>query len=235
MVGKRKFGCSHVHGLQDLQSAIAHSCNVYFFHVGQLVTPPIIGAFAKAFGLTRPTGVDLPFEARGKIVTEGSKDRVWYTGDVLNLSIGQGYTLTTPLQLTVMMAAVANDGVVLRPRVVKAVGDQEISVMDFAKRPRVRLREQTWDIVQQGLKAVVDDPQGTGHDLKEVPGLAIYGKTGTAQSVHGKPNHAWFVGYAKSPKAGIAFCVFLEYGGSSENSVKITRDLLLKLQSMQII
>ena len=235
MVGKRKFGCSHVHGNQDLVAALAHSCNVYFFHIGQLVTPSVIGAFAKAFGLTRPTGVDLPFEAKGKIVTGASAGRSWYTGDVLNLSIGQGYTLTTPLQLTVMMAAVANDGVILRPRVVKEVGGEEIPVMSFSKRPLIRLRDQTWRVVQQGLKAVVDDPQGTGHDLKEIPLANIYGKTGTAQSIHGKPNHAWFVGYTRSPKASIAFCVFLEYGGSSENTVKIAHDLLLKLQSLQII
>jgi len=235
MVGKRRFGCSHVHGVQDLKAALAHSCNVYFFHVGQLVTPPIIGAFAKAFGLNRRTGVDLPFEAKGKLVTGASVGRTWYTGDVLNLSIGQGYTLTTPLQLTVMMGAVANDGVILRPRVVKEVGGEELSVMDFSKRPHIRLRDQTWEVVKRGLKAVVDDPEGTGHDLNDIPGLDIYGKTGTAQSVRNKPDHSWFVGYTKSPKMGIAFCVFLEYGGSSENSVRIARDLLLKLQSLNII
>ncbi len=235
MVGKRRFGCSHVHGVQDLRAALAHSCNVFFFHVGQLVTPPIIGAFARAFGLNRRTGVDLPFEAKGNIETKAPAGESWYTGDVLNLSIGQGYTLTTPLQLTVMMGAVANDGVILRPRVVKQVGGMDVPVMDFSKRPRVRLRDQTWTVVQQGLKAVVDDPEGTGHDLKDVPGLDIYGKTGTAQSVRDKPNHAWFVGYTRSPKASIAFCVFLEYGGSSENSVRIARDLLLKLQSLQIL
>ena len=245
MVGKRKFRCSHVHGVQDLQAALAHSCNVYFFHVGLLVTPRVMDAFAKAFGLTRPTGVDLPFEAKGKLVTKASAGRLWHTGDVLNLSIGQGYTLTTPLQLTVMMAAVANDGVILRPRVVKEVGGDEIPVMDFSKRPLIRLRDQTWYVVQKGLKEAVDDPQGTGYDLKEVPGLDIYGKTGTAQSTRGKPDHAWFVGYIRSSKgsptghslkvSSIAFCVFLENGGSSENSVKIARDLLLKLQSLQII
>jgi len=230
MVGKRKFGCSHVHGVQNLVAALAHSCNVYFFHVGLLVKPPIIAAFAKAFGLQRPTGVDLPFEAKGRITIGPSTGRTWYTGDVLNLCIGQGYTLVTPLELTVMMAAVANNGVILRPRVVKEVGGDEIPVMDFSKRPLIRLRDQTWAIVQEGLKGVVDDPEGTGHDLKEVPGLDIYGKTGTAQSVRGKPNHAWFVGYTRSFKRSIAFCVFLENGGSSENSVKIARDLLLKLQ-----
>ena len=235
MIGKRKFGCSHVHGVQDLRAALAHSCNVYFFHVGQLVTAPIIGAFAKAFGLNRRTGVDLPFEAKGKLVYGPSAERPWYTGDVLNLSIGQGYTLTTPLELTVMMGAVANDGVVLQPRVVQSVGGEDLPLMDFSKRPLVRLRHETWTVVQDGLKEVVQDPEGTGRDLSVVPDLVIYGKTGTAQSIHGKPNHAWFVGYTRSPKAGIAFCVFLEYGGSSENAVKISRDLLLKLQSLEII
>jgi penicillin-binding protein 2 len=235
MVKQRRFGCSHVHGVQDLNAALAHSCNVYFFHVGQLVTPPIIGAFAKAFGLNRRTGVDLPFEAKGNIVTKAQAGGSWYTGDVLNLSIGQGYTLTTPLQLLVMMAAVANDGVILRPRVVEEVGGEETPIMDFSKRPRVRLRDQTWGVVQKGLKAVVDDTQGTGHLLKEGLGLDVYGKTGTAQSIPGKPNHSWFVGYTRSSKLGIAFCVFLEYGGSSENSVKIAHDLLLKLQALQIL
>ena len=235
MVGQRKFGCSHVHGVQDLRSAIAHSCNVYFFHVGQLVTPPIIGAFAKAFGLARRTGIDLPFEAKGSIVTKAPVDGSWYKGDVLNLSIGQGYTLTTPLQLTVMMAAVANEGVILRPRVVKSVGGHDAQLLEYSKRPRVRLRDDTWKVVHEGLKQVVDDPEGTGRELKEVPGLEIYGKTGTAQSVRNKPNHAWFVGYARSAKGNIAFCVFLEYGGSSENSVRISRELLLKLQTLQII
>jgi len=235
MVGQRRFGCSHVHGVQDLRAALAHSCNVYFFHVGLLVKPRIIGAFAKAFGLGRPTGVDLPFESKGQIVTGASSERAWYTGDVLNLSIGQGYTLVTPLQLSVMMAAVANNGVILRPRVVSRVGDEDIPIMEFSKRPLIRLRDETWALVQEGLKGVVDDPEGTGHLLKDVPGLDIYGKTGTAQSVRSKPNHAWFVGYTRSSKRGIAFCVFLEYGGSSENSVKIARDLLLKLQSLQII
>jgi penicillin-binding protein 2 len=234
-VGHRRFGCSHVHGVQDLEAALAHSCNFYFFNIGQLVTSPVIGAFAKAFGLGRPTGVDLPFEAKGKIVTGASAGRPWYKGDILNLSIGQGYTLVTPLQLTVLIAAVADNGVILRPRVVKKLGDMEMPIPDFSKRPLVRLRDQTWDAVQKGLKAVVDDPQGTGHDLKGVPGLDIYGKTGTAQSAPGKPNHAWFVGYTRTSRSNIAFCVFLERGGSSENSVRIARDLLLKLQSLKII
>src|SRR5208283_4597631 len=112
-------------------------------------------------GFARRTGVDLPFEAKGNLMTKAPLGGSWYTGDVLNLSIGQGYTLVTPLQLTVMIAAVANDGVILRPRVVRQVGAQELMVMDFSKRPLIVLRDQTWALIQKGLKGVVDDPQGT--------------------------------------------------------------------------
>jgi penicillin-binding protein 2 len=232
MVGKKRFGCSHVHGVQDLRAALAHSCNVYFFHLGRLVSSSVMMAFAKAFGFNRRTGVDLPYESRGNLAAQSSSGGIWYTGDILNMSIGQGYTLTTPLQLTVMMAAVANDGVILRPRVVNQVGERKVPVLEYPKRPRVRLREETWRDIQKGLKAVVDDSQGTGHDLKDIPGWDIYGKTGTAQTFHGQPDHAWFVGYTKSSIPPIAFCVFLEFGGSSENAVKITHDLLLKFRSL---
>lgn len=226
MVGKRRFGCSHVHGTQDLKQALAHSCNVYFFNVGERLGASMISAYARVFGLNRPTGVDLPFEAKGTLVTRASEGRPWYKGDTLNLSIGQGYTLTTPLELTVLMAAVANDGVVLFPRLVQT---------NPSKRAVIRLRDDVWHKVQEGLKAVVDDEQGTGHDLKDIRGMDIYGKTGTAQSGTGKPNHAWFVGYAKSSINKIAFCVFLEYGGASENAVLLAKNLLLKLQSLKII
>jgi len=89
MLGGARFGCAHVHGREDLLQAIAHSCNVYFFHAGQLASARLIGAYARAFGLTRPTGIDLPFEAAGSLVLPGAKKDGWFGGDTLNLSIGR--------------------------------------------------------------------------------------------------------------------------------------------------
>lgn len=234
MLGEARFGCAHVHSQEDLVQAIAHSCNVYFYRAGQMVTASIIGAYASAFGLDKITGIDLPFEAAGKMILPGQKRGGWYTGNTLNLSIGQGDTLTTPLQLTVMMGAVANDGILLRPQVLKAVNARPMKHQDLSKRPIVRLKDSTWRAVQQGLRQVVEHPEGTGYLLHDVPDVKIWAKTGTAQAGR-QGDHAWFAGYARSPKSNVAFCVFLEHGGSSSNAVALTRDLMLQMQSFGLI
>ncbi|MBI4309417.1 MAG: penicillin-binding protein 2 [Candidatus Omnitrophica bacterium] len=234
MLGKARFGCAHVHGPEDLIQAIAHSCNVYFFHAGQMVTAPIMGAYARVFGLDHPTGIDLPFEAKGNLVLPGHKKGGWFTGNTLNLAIGQGDTLATPLQLTVMIAAVANDGIILRPRVLKAFDGKPVRAPDLSRRPIIRLRDATWRVVQNGLRRTVDDPEGTARGLSDLKGLAIAGKTGTAQA--GKEgDHAWFAGYVRSPKNNLAFCVLLEHGGPSSNAVLLARDLLARMQAEGII
>lgn len=235
MLGNRRFGCAHVHGKEDLDQAIAHSCNVYFFHVGQIVTASIVEQYAKAFGLGRVTGVDLPFEAAGQVIGHRRPGHPWYTGNTLNFSIGQGETLSTPLQLTVLMAAVANEGIILRPRIVKAVNSKDLPKINIKKLPLVRLHDSTWSIVQHGLRSVVTDDEGTGHLLNDMAGMTIYGKTGTAQAGANKGDHAWFAGYVKSPKNNLAFCVFLENGGSSANAVEVTHQMLLRMQAQGII
>ncbi len=234
MLGKARFGCAHVHGRENLLQAIAHSCNVYFYQIGQLVAPSVIGAYAKAFGLTRPTGIDLPFESSGLMILPGQKKGGWFTGNTLNLSIGQGDTLTTPLQLTVMISAVANDGIVLRPRILRAIDGKLFADQDLSQRPIVRLNSLTWRKIQDGMRQTVADKDGTAHLLNELTGMTVSGKTGTAQAGR-QGDHAWFVGYVRSPKNNLAFCVFLEHGGSSANAVVITRDLLFQMQSFGII
>ena len=235
MIGGSRFGCPHEHGREDLFGAIAHSCNVYFFHIGQMVTAPVIDAYARAFGLNRLTGIDLPFESQGNLLLPSRKKNRWYAGDTLNLSIGQGDTLATPLQLTVLMAAIANDGIVLKPRLLKTIDGKVLPAPDLAKRPIVRLRDSTWRAVQQGLRMTVEDEQGTGHLLSTLNGMHVWGKTGTAQAGRLQENHAWFAGYVRSPKNNLAFCVFLEHGGSSANAVALTRDLLERIQSFGVI
>ena len=236
LLGRARFGCSHVHGPENLNQAIAHSCNVYFFHVGRMVTARVTAQYAKALGLGRATGVDLPFEAAGYVGGQlNSTVPHWYTGDTLNFSIGQGDTLTTPLQLTVMMAAVADDGIILRPRIVKAINHQDLPPVDLRKLPTVRLHEATWRLIQQGLRSVVTDETGTAHELNDLTGMTVFGKTGTAQAGMNKPNHAWWVGYARSPKSNLVFCVFLEHGGASSHAVDLARHLLLRLQQEGMI
>lgn len=234
MLGSARFGCAHVHGHVDFTQAIARSCNVFFYRTGQMVTAPIIGAYARAFGLGRPAGIDLPFEARGQLVLPGQKQYGWHTGDTLNLSIGQGDTLATPLQLAVLAAAVANDGIILRPRVLKILNGKTQPQPDLSKRPIVRLRDATWRAVQNGMRMAIEDEEGTAHVLAGLKGMTVWGKTGTAQA-GSKGNHAWFVGYARSARGNWAFCVFLEHGGASANAVMLARDLLERMQAQGAI
>ena len=240
MLGHAKFGCSHVHGTQDLYNALARSCNVYFFHLGLMMGPEYVTQYARAFGLGRPTGIDLPFESRGKLARPPmghlpAGRQGWYKGNTLNLSIGQGETLATPLQIAVMMGAVATDGFMFRPRLLKAVDGKPVPEVNLKKLPRVRLRDDAWQNVRDGLRRTVTDAEGTAHELAAVANMKIWGKTGTAQAGKTQEHHAWFAGWVRSDKSNIAFCVFLEHGGSSANAVILTRDLLLRMQAQGII
>lgn len=235
-LGKRAFRCSHVHGTQDLLLGIGHSCNVYFFNVGLLVESDAIRKFALILGLGQLTRVDLPFEEKGSVPSQSQRRRQsnsgWYKGDTLNMSIGQGEVLTTPIQLVKMMATVARRGDEVQPHLIDAIGDQKI--INLSSTGRVKIPEETFDILQKGLRNTVILPDGTARVLN-VAGFEISGKTGTAQSVPSKPHHAWFVGYNMTGKERIVFCVFLEYGGSSYQACMMARDLLQKMREQNII
>ncbi len=230
MLGNRRFGCAHVHHDEDFLGAIAESCNVYFFHLGQMLGVKTINAYAKAFGLGRDTGIDLPFESSGYLRSE-SKKKKWFGGDILNLSIGQGETLTTPLQVAVMMGAVATDGYIIKPRLVTAIDGHDLPEVDITKNARVKLRDEVWDIVKTGMRQTITSSTGTAHQLSDLTGMTIWGKTGTAQTSKGKENHAWFAGFVKGQSRTYAFCIFLEHGGSSARAVELTKDVLTLMKN----
>lgn len=234
-LGDREFRCTHVHGSQDLIQAIGHSCNVYFFHVGLMAGPELIERYAKNLGLGSETGIDLPYEAKG-FVPGREKKKVkkfsWYKGDTLNLAIGQGDLLATPLQLVRMMATVAHDGYAVRPHVVMTVGS--VKWNENSRSSRLPLEPTTLKAIHDGMESTVVMSTGTAH-LLDIPGIKVAGKTGTAQSSGVTEHHAWFVGYGISDHAKIAFCVFLEHGGSSYNAVVLAKDLLMRMQAEKIL
>ncbi len=230
-LGERQFRCSHVHGVQNLTEAIAHSCNVYFFHTGLLLEPLVVHKFATMFGLGLPTSVDLPHEAKGFVPdgrhSKNIRGRRFSKGDRLNLAIGQGDTLATPIQLAQLMATVANAGQPVRPHLIRSIGAQAVSY--DAVNVKLPVQKRTWNVLQSGLRAAVGDYSGTAHIL-DIPGVTILGKTGTAQSSGDKPNHAWFAGYVAQGKIPLAFCVLLEYGGSSANACEVAREIISYMQ-----
>ncbi len=226
-----RFGCTHVHGSQNLAESLIHSCNVYYYHLGKMLGSEKISQYAHLLGLGKQTHIDLPFESTGRVPSqkEGllSANRRWYTGDTLNLSIGQGDVLTTPIQLVKMMATVVSEGIEVQPHVIKEIGGITTQKFDFER--QLMIDKSVFRIIKKALVATVTDYSGTAHVL-DIDGLYIAGKTGTAQSSPDKEHHAWFVGYLITGQKKLAFCIFLEHGGSSQNACILGREFLLTLQ-----
>ena len=204
------------HGKVDFMKGMAKSCDVYYYNLGSVTGPATIEKYARMFRLGLPTGIPLPDEKSGNVFgpsKRAAKKSYWFIGDTLNLSIGQGETLVTPIQMAQVAAAVASRGTFWRPyyvdRVVDAGGDTT-----FKSRPeklsQVELKDSTWALIKDGMREVV--LEGTGQTVK-IDGVEIFGKTGTAQSGHGK-DHAWFVAYAQLPgqEPEVAVAVLVEHG-----------------------
>lgn len=229
-IGNRRFGCWATHGQQDLFEAIAHSCDVYFYHLGLLLGAQNIHAFASKFGLGKVTGVDLPYEECGQVPNPTWKKitqlKKWFDGDTANFSIGQGELLVTPLQLTRMMAVFANKGFLVTPYLTQRIGDKEVFRLK-QKRISLPFKKETFEWIRRGLRQAVALPSGTAHILSELP-VDISGKTGTAQVPKGQ-SHAWFVGYFSCNNNNYVICVFLEHGGASQAACTLTYNILQEL------
>jgi penicillin-binding protein 2 len=213
------------HGPVDLSDALARSCNVYFFHAAGVMGPEPIVEWARRFGIGRPTGVDLPFEHGGNLPdpdeTVDPKHRnrkAWHIADTRALAIGQSSLTVTPLQIARMMAAVANGGYLVTPFVARKAGpqvaDDDASPAFSHRLPIPGLSEETLARIRAALAKAVAQPAGTGYKTVRSQTIAIAGKTGTAQTSGGEPDHAWFAGYAPADKPRIAFAVVLEHAGS---------------------
>lgn len=213
-VGNRFFKCWETHGPQDLYRAMAHSCDVYFYHLGLTAGPDMLARWAHEFGFSSATGLDLSGEKSGLIPSRLwkrlSRFENWYDGDTANFSIGQGAVLATPLQLARMMAAIANGGSLVVPHVTKAVGDEEIRPKEGRK---IKTDGATLELMRKLLRLAVSLEDGTAHVL-DVVGLEICAKTGTAQ-VYGQESHGLVAGFFPFQKPRYAFCILLENVGSS--------------------
>ena len=210
--GGRSFGCwkRSGHGSLDFPGALQHSCDVYFYQVGVQLGLPKLEAAALAFGLGQRTGIDLPQERGGLVPSPAWYDKRWGAkgwrkGLLLNLAIGQGELLTTPLQLALMASEVASRGRPLRPHVVREVRGSSDFRPERPVQAGVAADAVVWDAVQHGLELVVESGTGTA---ARVPEVRVAGKTGTAQNPHGD-DHALFVCYAPidDPKIAMAFVI----------------------------
>jgi penicillin-binding protein 2 len=211
------------HGQVDLRRALIQSCNIYFYRAGLKVGVEVLTRYAKAFGLGALTGIALPGERPGLVpsrdVTRGRRGWAWQAGDTVNLSIGQGELLVTPLQVARLMAAVANGGILWKPRLVQRVEQPDGKLVYSASSEMngyVELAPVVWEFLRQSLWGVVNEG-GTGAAAR-VPGLDVAGKTGTAQIVAKSDaargqEHAWFAAYAPANDPQFVVVVLVEHGG----------------------
>ena len=244
-MGNRTFRCWQAkgHGHISLHRAIVESCDVYFYNVGKLLGVDRLAAYARAFGLGAPLGVDLAREKGGLIPTRQWKlarfREPWQPGETISISIGQGFNLVTPLQLANVYATLANGGTLYRPRLIKQLESSEgrvVKVYGPEKIGALPLHPETIQIINQALWGVVNERGGTGGSLRRKE-ADVCGKTGTAQVI-GLPqddkarkakrvsadyrDHALFVCFAPYGNPEIAVAVILEnagHGGSAAGPV----------------
>ena len=246
-LGNRKWWCwrPQGHGLVDFEHSLAWSCDVYYYNVATKVDIDAIQDMAHRFGFGEATGIELPNERAGQVPARNWKANYraerWFTGDTLAASIGQGFTLTTPLQLCQMAARLANGGFKVAPRIVKSEFERVFP-------ERIAVNDLHLELVRRGMFSVVNGEGGTGSTARfNHNGATMSGKTGTTQvrsvsaaerargviSQSALPwelrNHALFVGYAPSDKPKYAVSVLVEHGASGSGAAApIARDLMRK-------
>jgi len=232
--GSRIFKCweKKGHGKVAFIQALAKSCDVYFYTEGIKTGALNIEKYARLFRLGEPTGIPLPNEKGGNIFgpsKRAAKKSYWFIGDTLNLAIGQGETLVTPIQMAQVVAAVANGGNFWRPYYVDHIvnsGGEIVSRGKPEKLSQIVLKDTTVTLIKEALRETI--LTGTGQ-AAIIDGVEVFGKTGTAQNAQGK-DHAWFVAFAQFPgqPAEVAVAVLVEHGLHGASAAgPIVRDVIM--------
>ena len=252
-ISDRRFHCwnRNGHGRVNLTSALAESCDVYFYDMAQRVGIDRINAMAQRLGLGARYDLPLSGMSSGlnpsrewKLERRGAE---WVVGDTINASIGQGYVLTTPLQLAVMTARIAT-GRMIEPRLIHAIDGEE---QPIAEQPPLGLRAEVLAQVQRGMFEVSNSQRGTAYGSRIVDeALRMAGKTGSSQVFSitaaeraegirrqdqlpwNRRDHALFVCYAPDVAPRYAVSVVVEHGGGGSSvAAPIARDIILAAQS----
>ncbi|MCK4519836.1 MAG: penicillin-binding protein 2 [Candidatus Omnitrophica bacterium] len=232
-IGLAKFRCWDTHGIQNLDAALTHSCNSYFYNLGLAAGPNILSHWAKKFGLDSLTGIDLPYEKKGFVPTvrwkKKKRKQNWFAGDTLNFSIGQGFIEATPLEAMIAINVFASDGYLVKPHILKKINHtpSELPSKTYLRSKKENLRE-----VKKSLRNIVSSDTGTAAVLNSLK-LELSGKTGTAQTKG--PSHGWFIGYFPYKKSKYTICVFLENGGSSHAALRVVYKFLKRVKEQNLL
>lgn len=246
------------HGSLAMRDALAQSCDCYFYEAARRVGVDRIAAMGKRLGLGIPLGIDLPHERGGLLPTQewkmSTRGSGWSTGETVITGIGQGYVLSTPLQLAMMAARIGNGKVAPVPRLVRDRRTAE-SVGLNETPTSLGLSEAHLKVVRDGMNAVVNSDRGTAKRAAiNISGMEMAGKTGTSQvrristserqsgvirNEHlpwERRDHALFIGYAPVSRPRFAVAVVIEHGGAgSKAAAPVARDILLTAQKLDAL
>ncbi len=249
-LGNATYRCwkKHGHGGVNLHRALVESCDVYFYTLGSRLGVDKIARYARRLGLGKETGLDLDTEKGGLIPTTQWKLKrwgiPWQRGETVISAIGQGFVLTTPLQMANLISSVFNGGRVYTPQVTKWVRKANgESLFEFApiSAGEIGIKPKHLELIKKALVGVVNQPHGTGSKAR-LKDIVVAGKTGTAQVVAVKKDgvsrreddipwelrdHAWFVAIAPASAPDIAVAVLIEHGGHGGSAAApIAREII---------
>ncbi len=235
--GNRTYRCwkRGGHGTVSLKRALGESCDVYFYNVGLRLGVDRLAKYAKMFGLGEKTGVEMEYEKPGIAPSSEWKRKrynvKWHEGETLSVAIGQGYNLTTPLQVGMMTMVIANGGTLYKPSVVEQIIDpngKQVSAFKPEVLSMLQGQGRNLKLVREGMVEAVNSKRGTGREaqIDSSHGIIVGGKTGTAQVVrlaqyiHLKEDdipykyrdHAWFTCFAPASNPEIVVTVLVEHG-----------------------
>ncbi|MBN1810231.1 MAG: penicillin-binding protein 2 [Anaerolineae bacterium] len=227
------------HGDITLQDGLTASCDVVFYSVGKRLdetNPEMLPRFARAFGFGEPTGIEGVLEEKGLVPDPSWKvnavGEVWWVGDTVNLAIGQGYLLVTPLQVARMIAAVGNGGTLYRPYVIRSLGPAGDTLPEQVTTPEIigtlPVSPQNLQAIQEALLGVTTKSIGTAWHRYTGLSIPVAGKTGTAEV--GGPDtmpHSWFAAYAPANDPEIAIAIIVENAGEGSTvAAPMTRQVI---------
>ena len=251
-LGMGKFHCwmKNGHGPVSMKQALQQSCDVYFYELANRIGVERIAKMASILGLGQLTGIDLPGEKSGLVPTRSWKQKTlgksWQGGETILAGIGQGFVLSTPLQLAVMTARLAT-GREIKPHLLRAlISGEEIRVTDRPLPPKLKINPRHLEVIKSGMDAAVNTPRGTGWGARiSERKNSMAGKTGTSQvrriSSYEREtgiikneelpwkdrDHSLFVAFAPVKKPKLAISVIAEHGGSgSKVAAPVARDIL---------
>lgn len=239
------------HGPLNVSQAIKHSCNYFFYEIGNRIGIDTLEKYAKYFGLGKKTQVELPSESSGKVASRSiaeSENRDWYVGETLSAAIGQSYNNFTPIQMAKYISMLANGGKNIDVSVIKTIIDSDGKEMskneidDFANKKLgfssndnsedLNISQENLKAILEGMKGVTSESGGTAYSTFAGFNVEVAGKTGTAQV--GNKTNGWFAGFAPYDDPEIAVVVVVENVTHGGYTAEVARDIFAEYFGMNI-